>query len=343
MASIVKRTSRGRTVYQAKIRLTTGSTSATFDKLTDAKRWAAETESAIRRGAYFDDHRKHTLSEAIEAYLQSPRFLRLAERETRAAHLRWWAEQYGALPLARLTADKLAQGRDKLKAKGLTGATCNRRLAALSACLTHTGRELGWLEVNPASRVDRFAEDGARDRVLSDFELKKLLDACTTQDMRDLIVLARYTAARRGELTGLHRKDVDLERRMVTFRDTKNGTDRSVALVGPALDVMRRRLKVPRLDTPLLFPSPVLPGKPADMRAAFEGAVRRAGLDGVVFHMLRHTALTRLAEAGATLSELQQIAGHRSLSMVARYRHLTEDSTRGALERMALRTEGVAS
>ena len=63
--------------------------------------------------------------------------------------------------------------------------------------------------------------------------------------------------------------------------------------------------------------------------------MRRAGLDGCDFHMLRHTALTRLAKSGATLSQLQKIAGHRTLSMVTRYQHLTEDATREALERMA--------
>ena len=338
MATIVKRTSRGRTVYQAKIRTTAGTTSATFPKLTDARRWAAETEDKLRRGTYFAEEaaRVHTLKDAVEKYEQSPRFARITEQATRKAHLRWWVEHYGSLPLARLTPDRIAEGRDKLRAQGKAPATCNRYVAAISACLSRTVRELGWIEVNPCSRVDKFTEDNARDRVLTDAELRRLLDACRSDDLRDLITLARYTAARRSELTGLRRQDVDLQRRMVSFVDTKNGTDRSVALVGLALEVMQRRLKVPRLDTPLVFPRKTDPSRPADYRESFVNAVKRAGLDGdVCFHTLRHTALTRLAESGATLSELQQIAGHKTLSMVARYKHLTEDSTRSVMERMA--------
>jgi integrase len=338
MATIVKRQSRGRAVYQAKVRLAAGTTSATFDKLGDAKRWAASTEEQIRRGQYFEAEksRTHTLKDAVTAYQQSPRFAKLGGQEVRKAHLKWWVEHYGDLSLARLTPDKLAEGRDKLRAQGKAPATCNRYVAALSACLSRTVRELGWIETNPVQRVDRYTEDNARERVLSDAEVQRLLDACRSEDLRDLIVLARYTAARRSELTGLRRQDVDLKRGMVRFLNTKNDDSRSVALVGPALAVMQRRLKVPRLDTDLVFPRARDPKQPADFREAFSNAVKRSGLgDDVVFHLLRHTALTRLAESGATLSELQQIAGHRTLAMVARYKHLTEDSTRSVMERMA--------
>lgn len=342
MATISKRSSRGRTVYQAKVRTAGGATSATFDKLTDARRWAASTEEQLRRGVYFEEEkaRTHALKDAVEAYEQSPRFARLDTQAIRKAHLRWWVEQYGNLPLAKLTPDKLAEGRDKLRAEGKAPATCNRYLGALSACLSRTVRELGWIETNPTTRVDRFTEDNRRERVLSDAELQRLLDACRSDDLRDLILLARYTAGRRSELTGLRRGDADLRRKLVTFRDTKNSTDRSVALAGPALEVLRRRLKVPRLDTDLVFPRPASRrpnrDRPADFRVAFNSAVKRAELGpGVVFHCLRHTALTRLAEAGATLSELQQIAGHKTLAMVARYKHLTEDSTRRVMEQMA--------
>jgi integrase len=338
MATISKRQSRGRTVYQAKIRTAAGSASATFHKLTDAKRWAAGAEEKIRRGVYFEEEkaRVHTLADAVEAYERSPRFLKLGNQYVRKAHLRWWVEHYGTLPLSRLTPDRLAEGRDLLRAEGKAPATCNRYLAALSACLNRTVRELGWIATNPVQRVDRFTEDNARDRTLTDAELQRLLNACRSDDLRDLILLGRYTAARRSELTGLRKADVDVKRRLVSFRDTKNGDTRGVALAGPALEVMQRRVAARKLGTDLLFPRKADPSKPADFRESFVNAVKRAGLgDDVVFHCLRHTALTRLAESGATLSELQQIAGHRTLAMVSRYKHLTEDSTRGVMERMA--------
>ena len=337
MATITKRQSRGRTVYQAKVRSASGSASATFEKLADAKRWSAETETKLRRGEYHAEElaRQRTVGDVLDRYLASPAFSKIAEQDTRRAHLGWWRERLGNFPLNRLTSSAIAEGRDALVAQGKAGATANRYVAALSKSMSLAVGELGWLPSNPCSRVEKFTEDNARDRVLSDAEFHRLLNACGSQDLRDLVTLARYTAARRGELTGLTRGDVDLARRLVTFRDTKNGTTRSVALVGPALEVLQRRLRVPRLDTPVIFPRKRDPSRPAKMREAFVNAVKRAGLGDFDFHGLRHTCLTRLAESGASISELRAIAGHKTLSMVLRYQHLCEDSTRGAMERMA--------
>ncbi|MGJ5591606.1 tyrosine-type recombinase/integrase [Micrococcus lylae] len=63
-------------------------------------------------------------------------------------------------------------------------------------------------------------------------------------------------------------------------------------------------------------------------RQRFNDAQIQAGeepLDGFTFHHLRHTALTRLGEAGATLEELRVFAGHRNYDHVARYQHATRD------------------
>jgi len=342
MATFVKRTRHGKTVYQARVTMTHGKASATFDKLTDAKRWASETEGKLRKGVYFEEEkaRKHTLQDAVDAYLKSPGFDRLVGQTDRKAHMRWWVAGYGTLTLARFRSDKIAEGRDKLTAEGKAPATVNRYLASLSACLTRTVRELGWLQINPCARVDRLPEENERERVLSPEDERRLLGACRAPALRDLVLLALRTAGRRGELLGLTWSDVDLKRGTVTFRDTKNGTHRSVARVGDALETLKTRSKVRHLRSPWIFPSAKDPKHPAQFRGAFENAVKRADLEGIVFHHLRHTALTRLAESGATLSELQQIAGHKTLAMVARYKHLTEDSTRGALERMAARFGG---
>jgi integrase len=336
VATITKRQSKGRTTYQAKVRSKHGGASATFDKLSDARRWAAETETKIRQGVYFaeDQARTHTVGDVLTRYLASPAFAKITEQDTRRAHLRWWQERLDAVTLDKLSPALIAEGRDELRELGKAGATCNRYLAALSKALNLAAGELGWLPGNPCSRVQKFAEDNARDMVLSAAEFERLLAACRGQDVRDLIVLARYTAGRRGELTGLRRADVDLKRRLVRFLDTKNGTDRSVALVGPALEVMQRRLKVPRLDTDLLFPQRRDPTRPAEYREAFNAALKRADLEGFTFHGLRHTCLTELAKAGATLSELRAIAGHKTMEMVMRYQHLTEESTRSVMERM---------
>lgn len=73
MANIEKRTGQdGKISYRVKIRLKGFPTqNATFDRLTDARKWAQQTESAIRDGRHFktNESKRHTLAEAIERYI----------------------------------------------------------------------------------------------------------------------------------------------------------------------------------------------------------------------------------------------------------------------------------
>ena len=75
MANIEKRTSNdGKTSYRVKIRLKGfPSQSATFERITDAKKWVQQTESAIREGRHFKttEAKRHTLAELIDRYMKS--------------------------------------------------------------------------------------------------------------------------------------------------------------------------------------------------------------------------------------------------------------------------------
>ena len=61
--------------------------------------------------------------------------------------------------------------------------------------------------------------------------------------------------------------------------------------------------------------------------------MRGATLKDFTFQDLRHILASYLAISGATLAELAEAMGHKTLAMVKRYAHLTEDCTRGAVER----------
>ena len=117
MANIEKRTAQdGKTSYRVKVRLKGyPAQSATFDRLTDAKKWAQHTEAAIREGRHFKtaEAKRHTLAELIDRYtrdvLPSKR-----SRVKQAAQLGWWKEQIGAYALADVTPALIAEFRDKL-------------------------------------------------------------------------------------------------------------------------------------------------------------------------------------------------------------------------------------
>jgi integrase len=71
-----------------------------------------------------------------------------------------------------------------------------------------------------------------------------------------------------------------------------------------------------------------------DIQSAWDLAVERAKLENFRMHDLRHTAASHLAMSGATLAELSEVLGHKTLQMVKRYSHLTEGHTGDLLERM---------
>jgi integrase len=185
-------------------------------------------------------------------------------------------------------------------------------------------------------KVSKPKEPRGRVRFLSDEERQCLLDACKVSRsayLYTIVVLALSTGARRGELLSLHWGDVDLKRGLLTFRETKNGDTRAVPLTGYALDVLSTHAKIRRLNTTLVFPNDT-GTQPASIREAWEYAVRRAGIANFRFHDLRHSAASYLAMNGASLAEIAEVLGHKTLAMVKRYAHLSEAHTRGVVERM---------
>jgi integrase len=75
-------------------------------------------------------------------------------------------------------------------------------------------------------------------------------------------------------------------------------------------------------------------GQYGDIKNGFRAACRRAKLDGVVFHTLRHTFASRLVMAGTDLVTVKELLGHSSLDMVLRYAHLSPGHMQAAVQRL---------
>jgi integrase len=220
---------------------------------------------------------------------------------------------------------------------GLAPATVVRYLAVLSHLYTVASSEWEWLETNPVRRVRRPKLSRGRVRFLDKGELSALLRACQRSEhpsLYPIVVLAVSTGMRKGEMLGLRWQDVDLVRNRITLEQTKNGDRRSVPLVGRARLAIVEYAKVRRIDTSLVFPSRRKPSIPADLRKPWAKAVETAGLLHFRFHDLRHTCASHLAMSVATLAEISEVLGHKTLAMVKRYAHLSESHTTKVVERM---------
>jgi integrase len=344
MATITRRTGKnGQLSYRAQVRRKGASPlSATFSKLTEAKKWAQITESAIFEGKHFTstEAKRHTVEDVIDRYIRDVLpHKRFSTTYGQRYQLQWWKNQLGKRFLADITPPVLVEYRDKLtqgEGKQRSPATINRYLAVLSHVFTVAVREWYWLDDNPIQKVNKPKEPRGRIRYLSDEERTHLLDACKVSRnpyLYTVVVLALSTGARRGELLSLRLPDIDLKRGILTFRETKNGETRSVPLTGYALDVLTQHAKIRRLDTSLIFPNST-GTRPLCIRDAFEGAVKRGGIANFRFHDLRHSAASYLAMNGASLAEIAEVLGHKTLQMTKRYAHLSEAHTAGVVARM---------
>lgn len=349
MATITKRTdTTGGTSYRVEVRLRgTPRQSATFSRLTDARRWAQATEAAIREGRHFGtvEAKRHTLADLVDRYTRE-----VLPSKKDGAHqgrqLGWWRRELGVYTLADVTPALIAEARDRLAARvthrgrPTSPATVVRYLAALSHAFTVAVKEWGWVESNPLAKVTKPKEPRGRVRFLSDDERERLLQACresASPDLYPAVILALSTGARQQEILGLRWGQVDLGRRVATLHETKSGERRVLPLAGPALELLRERSKVRRLDTDLVFPGRGRPGKPVDLRTPFQTALKRAAIVDFHWHDLRHTAASYLAMNGASLAEIAEVLGHKTLAMVKRYAHLSEAHTASVVERMNAR------
>jgi len=175
-------------------------------------------------------------------------------------------------------------------------------------------------------KVKKPKEARGRVRFLDDDEREKLLLASAKSSNEYLhicVTLALSTGMRLGELMGLKWPDVNLAKHFLILHETKNGERRRVPITGYAHDLLVEHSKVRRLDTGLLFPSKN-PDKPVDLRKPFGNALKQAEITDFRWHDLRHCAASYLAMNGASLAEIAEVLGHKTLQMVKRYAHLSD-------------------
>jgi len=217
-----------------------------------------------------------------------------------------------------------------------TTSTTNRYLAALSRAFTICIREWHWTKENPVLKITRPKEGKPRKRYLEKDEITTLLSACRkskSPHLYPVTLFALTTAARKGEILGLKWEDVNFKRNIATFRDTKNGETRSVHLGEQILNCLQEERSKRVIVSEYVFPN--LDGtKPADIRTAWDLTIKDTGLKNVCFHSLRHTAASHLAMGGVSTLEIAAILGHKSLSMVKRYSHLSTSLTARSLIHM---------
>lgn len=195
---------------------------------------------------------------------------------------------------------------------------------------------------NPVQNIRRPAPGPGRDRRLTPEEQKRLLaavDAHSNPMLGWIVRIALETGMRSSEITTLRRNQIDLDRRVVRLRETKNTTSRTVPLTNEATRLFRQALANPirPIDTDLVFFGE--PGKDGKRRAyqfnpAWTRIKKNTGILDFRFHDLRHEAVSRLVEAGLSDQEVSAISGHKSMQMLKRYTHLRAEDLVEKLDKL---------
>ena len=204
-------------------------------------------------------------------------------------------------------------------------ADVNQNLRRLRR-LFNVAIEQGWLAANPFTRGKGLigtSFETERTRTLTPAEEKRLLAKCTgrREYLQAIIIFAIETAVRRGELLAVKWSDVNLATRTIRVKNkyTNIETTRLVpisARLRETLAKLRHNQLKPR--------SPVF--NVVDFKKGFRAACDEAKLADLHFHDLRHTAITRMLEAGISPPLVMKISGHTQQKTFLRYVNQSEAS-----------------
>jgi len=227
-----------------------------------------------------------------------------------------------------LTDDALAAA-----TKPVSAAKRNHELV----CLRHTLRlavEEGLREV--ASLVKLYKEHGARDRILSEEEYQRLLDAASPH-LRRLILCAYETGMRAGELKKLTWDKIDFKTGFIRLaaEDTKTNEKRAVPIsmtLRATLEEIRKEQREGKV-APIGGYVFTWRGNPMTegWKTAFHAACRRARIENFHFHDLRHTFVTRKVREGWDYEHIMAITGHRTFATFQRYNNPTEEDVKAVV------------
>jgi integrase len=332
-------------------------------KLSDAVGRKEEIKDQIRRGRYFAERKRYptTFDELIQKYRDLYKDQR-SYKTSKVFVLKVLEEHFKGRLLSQITPYDIESFRKLRKATPLlprkrkknnedllslslngktrSDASVNRELA----CLSHLfSKAVEWemVEESPFKRTKGLflKENNQRTRFLSEEEIKNLLAVDyegLPPYLKPIIATAIYTGLRKAEILNLKWKDVDLDRAMIYVRENKQNR-LQVKMIND--DLVSLFMKQPVRGEYLFHDEE---GKPLkDLKRSFHTALKRAGIENVRFHDLRHTSCSYLTMRGASPKAVQDHAGHASIKMTMRYSHLSPEFQRGTVQLLNGLCEGV--
>lgn len=275
------------------------------------------------------------------------------------------------LGVSELKTEHLENFIESQKKTGLKDSTIRNKINCLIVAFNMATHHFDSLEHwQPPKRPRKMLEpDGGRDRIITPEEEEKIIAAFKMPCKRNspfhqqvriqgarIFWLALRTGLREGEIIALRKSSVHFERGIhmrhgyidvrATGQKEKTKTKRNRLI--PMTSTVAHSLNQWIAESPsdFVFSSPYFKNQPVTVfRIAFREAVERAGLlygretrNGIIFHDTRHTAATRMLQAGASVRDVADILGHSNTFMTLRYVHSTPATKQAAIDKLEDKT-----
>jgi len=226
-----------------------------------------------------------------------------------------------------------------LEREGKAGATINNVRALVS---TIYGRAIEWghATANPVTGI-RTRTKVKRDRFLQADELPRFFQSVAAEPnetLRDYILLALLTGARRSNLLAMRWAEINLPDSVWRLSDTKIGTPQNVTLSPEAVTILQARKEAAKPGAVLVFPGTGASGHIEEPKKAVIRIMARAGIpygrndpDGVTLHDLRRALGSWQAKTGASLAIIGNSLNHKSQQAMAIYARPDLDPVRASV------------
>lgn len=174
--------------------------------------------------------------------------------------------------------------------------------------------------------------DNKRVRYLSADELQRLTVALPSW-LRPIVTIARHTGLRRRNILELTWQQVDLGRKVIAIPKTKNGSAIGIPLNETAIKTLAEVQRIRHLHSPYVFCESDGKQYTRDkVSMAFIRACKRAQIENMRFHDLRHDFASNLTQSGIDINRVRELLGHKDLRMTLRYCHLAPENLSEAVK-----------
>jgi len=292
--------------------------SRSFHQKRDAELWARQMEVQADRNE-FARHPKalesYTLGELVKRYRDTVCARKRCHDYERTLLNAFLRHPLCSKRLSDVSASDFAAYRDE-RLQTIQPSSLKRQLSPLHHLFEIARDEWGLpIEANPLDKVRVTGSSQRRERRLKQGEFEELIEAagyCQNPHVIPIIRLAIETGMRRGEIVSIRWEDLDLEKRSLFIPHSKNGHSRTIPLTNGAISIFQR---LSRLS------EQIFPTTTNAFQLNWQRAKKRAEIDDLHFHDLRHEAISRFFEMGLTAPEVASISGHRDMRMLFRYAH----------------------